>query len=381
MVKLWKRASGALKDRKSLFSISFSRRTSVRNPDLDSAIIHATSHDDSSVDYHHAHRVYKWIRSSPANLKPLVHSLSSRVNRTRSWIVALKALMLVHGVLCCKVPSLQEMRRLPFDLSDFSDGHSRPSKTWGFNALIRAYFSFLDQYSFFLSDQIRSRTRKPQVDSVNQELESIEKLQSLLHTLLQIRPMADNMKKTLILEAMDCVVIEIFDIYGKICSGIAKLLIKISPAAGKAEAVMALKIVKKATSQGEDLALYFEFCKKFGVSNAHEVPKFVRIPQENIEAMEKALKGVEQKEETREDHEEEVVEEKSIILVAERPQLKTIITDKWEVFEDDYSFTCKDNIKETDQPRNYNVDPSLLPLIVIDEPIYLTHTLPDLITF
>jgi hypothetical protein len=296
MMKLWKRASGALKDRKTLFTIGFSRKTSFRNPDLDSAIIHATSHDDSSVDYHNAHRVYKWIRSSPANLKPLVHALSSRVNRTRSWIVALKALMLVHGVLCCKVTSLQEIRRLPFDLSDFSDGHSRPSKTWGFNAFIRAYFSFLDQYSFFLSDQIRRRHKKPQLDSVNQELERIEKLQSLLHMLLQIRPMADNMKKTLILEAMDCVVIEIFDIYGRICSAIAKLLIKIHPAAGKAEAVIALKIVKKATSQGEDLALYFEFCKEFGVSNAHDIPKFVTIPEEDIKAIEKVINGVEEEE-------------------------------------------------------------------------------------
>ncbi|CAF1709192.1 unnamed protein product [Brassica oleracea var. botrytis] len=39
--------------------------------------------------------------------------------------------------------------------------------------------------------------------------------------LLQIRPMADNMKKTLIIEPMDCLVIEIFDIYGRICSAIA----------------------------------------------------------------------------------------------------------------------------------------------------------------
>ncbi|KFK44537.1 hypothetical protein AALP_AA1G269700 [Arabis alpina] len=378
MMKLWKRASGALKDRKSLFSIGFSRKTSFRNPDLDSAIIHATSHDDSSVDYHNAHRVYKWIRSSPANIKPLVHTLSCRVTRTRSWIVALKALMLVHGVLCCKVTSLQEIRRLPFDLSDFSDGHSRPSKTWGFNAFIRAYFSFLDQYSFFLSDQIRGRHKKPQVDSVNLELERIEKLQSLLHMLLQIRPMADNMKKTLILEAMDCVVIEIFDIYGRICSAIANLLIKIHPAAGKAEAVMALKIVKKATSQGEDLALYFEFCKEFGVSNAHEIPIFVRIPEEDIQAIEKVINGVEEKEEIKE-KEEEVEQEKGIILV-ERPELQTIITDKWEIFEDDYCFTSKE-IKETDQPRKYNVDPSPLPLIVIDEPVYFTHTLPDLITF
>lgn len=379
MMKLWKRASGALKDRKTLFSIGLSRKTSFRNPDLDSAIIHATSHDDSSVDYHNAHRVYKWIRSSPSNLKPLVHTLSSRVNRTRSWIVALKTLMLVHGVLCCKVPSLQEIRRLPFDLSDFSDGHSRPSKTWGFNAFVRAYFSFLDQYSFFLSDQIRRRHKKPQADSVNQELERIQKLQSLLHMLLQIRPMADNMKKTLILEAMDCVVIEIFDVYGRICSAIAKLLIKIHPAAGKSEAVMALKVVKKATSQGEDLTLYFEFCKEFGVSNAHEIPKFVRIPEEDIQAIENVINGVREKEETKEEEVYEVEEEKGIILV-QRPELQTIITDKWEVFEDDY-FLTSNEIKETDQHRMYNVDPSPLPLIVIDEPVYFTHTLPDLITF
>ncbi|XP_006305965.2 putative clathrin assembly protein At1g25240 [Capsella rubella] len=379
MMKLWKRASGALKDRKSLFSIGFSRKTSFRNPDLDSAIIHATSHDDSSVDYRNAHRVYKWIRSSPANIKPLVHALSSRVNRTRSWIVALKALMLVHGVLCCKVSSIQEIRRLPFDLSDFSDGHSRPSKTWGFNAFIRAYFSFLDQYSFFMSEQMRRRHKKPQVDSVSQELERIQKLQSLLHMLLQIRPMADNMKRTLILEAMDCVVIEIFDIYGRICSAIAKLLIKIHPAAGKAEAVMALKIVKKATSQGEDLALYFEFCKEFGVSNAHEIPKFVSIPEEDIKAIEKVINGVEEEEEETKKEEMEVEEEKGIILV-ERPELRTIITDKWEVFEDDLCFTSKE-ITENDQHRKYNVDPSPLPLIVIDEPVYFTHTLPDLITF
>lgn len=73
------------------------------------------------------------------------------------------------------------------------------------------------------------------------------------------------------------------------------------------------------------------------------------------------------------------MEEKNIIL-AERPKFQTIITDQWEVFEDEYCFICKD-IKETDQPRNYNVDPSLLPLIAIDEPVCLTHTLPDLITF
>ncbi|KAL0698848.1 hypothetical protein Bca4012_054970 [Brassica carinata] len=148
--------------------------------------------------------------------QPLVHTLSSRA-----------------GVLCCKVMFLSRYSSPPFrPLGLLGWSLPSPSKTLGFNAFIGAYFSFLDQYSFFVSDQISLCHKKPQVNSVNQELESIEKLQSLLYMPLQIRPMADKMKKTLILEAMDRVVIEIFDVYGRIRSAIAKLLIKLHPSAG-----------------------------------------------------------------------------------------------------------------------------------------------------
>ncbi|KAG2321913.1 hypothetical protein Bca52824_015126 [Brassica carinata] len=60
-----KRAAAAIKDRKSLLAVGFSKRTSHHNLDLEAAIIKATSHDSSSVDYSNAHRVYKWIRSFP----------------------------------------------------------------------------------------------------------------------------------------------------------------------------------------------------------------------------------------------------------------------------------------------------------------------------
>ncbi|WZZ45633.1 hypothetical protein YC2023_041892 [Brassica napus] len=55
---------------------------------------------------------------------------------------------------------------------------------------------------------------------------------------------------------------------------------------------MPLKIVKKATSQREDLALYFGFCKEFGVSNAHDILIFVRISEKDIEAIEKQAQFV-----------------------------------------------------------------------------------------
>ncbi|CAF2190465.1 putative clathrin assembly protein At1g68110 [Brassica napus] len=361
-MKLWKRAAAAIKDRKSLLAVGFSRRTSHHNLDLEAAIIKATSHDSSSVDYSNAHRVYKWIRSSPhLNLKTLIHTLSSRVSHTRSWIVSLKSLMLLHGVISCKLPSvLGELRRLPFDLSDFSDGHSCLSKTWGFNIFVRAYYAFLRSYASFLSDQFHRRPVNRR-SSVNQETERIQKLQSLLELILQIRPIADNMKRTLILEAMDCIVIESINIYGRICSGVIRML----PSSGKADAAATLKIINKATSQGEDLAVYFEFCKGFGVPNARDTPQFVSIPKAEVETIKNMIENV---------GEEEVVEEEKGMVVLEKPRLETIITEKWEIFEDDECCFHEKVIKEYQKHT--------LPLIVsYQEPVYIEYMMPDLITF
>ena len=85
-----------------------------------------------------------------------------------------------------------------------------------------------------------------------------------------------------------------------------------------------------------------------------------------VEAMEKMVKSVEKDEQKQE---EEVVE-KAIVLL-EKPRLQTIITDKWQTFEDDeYCFSEK-------AIQEYHQDP--LPLVVSNQPV--CYTMPDLITF
>ena len=149
-MKVWKRAVGVLKDKNSIYLAGLARRRSYRNPDLEAVVIKATSHDETSVDYKNFQRVYQWARASPLYMKPLVWSLTARMERTRSWVVALKGLMLIHGVFCCKnVPAAHRIGRLPFDLSSFSDAHS--SRAWGFNAFVRSYFAYLDKRSVFIS--------------------------------------------------------------------------------------------------------------------------------------------------------------------------------------------------------------------------------------
>ncbi|XWS64031.1 hypothetical protein CRYUN_Cryun06bG0152100 [Craigia yunnanensis] len=378
---LWKRAIGAIKDKNSIVMANFSKKCSFRNPDLEAAIIKATSHDEYHIDKRNAQIVFSWIRASPISLRPLAWALSKRMEKTRSWVVAIKGLMLMHGVFHCKVPAVQKMGRLPFDLSNFSDGHPRSSKTWGFTAFIREYFAFLDQRAFVSFEQDNRKAEERPL--MLQQLLKLQKWQSLLDMLLQVRPRADNMKVRLILEAMDCVIIEIFDVYSRICSEIAKVLLNIY-SVGKLEAAMALKILQKATTQGEELSLFFEFCNEYGILNANEFPTVTQIPEEDVQELKRIINGVSEKTYKDEDFKEKnqmaiVVREKNNPIVEQREKkgaLKTIITDKWVVFEENNgSSNEKNTVAEEAAARN-------LPLVPIDHvPVYSHYEIPDLISF
>ncbi|RVX19494.1 putative clathrin assembly protein [Vitis vinifera] len=129
-MKLWRRASGALKDKNSMLIASLSSRNAPWNPRFEVTIIKATSHDESKVDYENIKRVFAWLHASPAYLKPLLSALSTRLQKTCSWVVALKGLVLMHGVLRCNIPAVQNIGRLPFDLSNFRDSYRKSGRTW-----------------------------------------------------------------------------------------------------------------------------------------------------------------------------------------------------------------------------------------------------------
>ncbi|XP_031260185.1 putative clathrin assembly protein At1g25240 [Pistacia vera] len=385
-MSLWKRAAGLLKDRNSIWAASFCRKSSYRNPDLEAAIIKATSHDELHVDYRNAQRVFVRLRNSPLSVKPLVWALSKRMEKTKSWVVALKGLILMHGVFCCKIPAVQRIGRLPFDLSSFSDGHSRTSNSWGFNNFIRAYYAFLDQRSAFFYEQ-----SKPSEEPMMQELNKLQSLQDLLDLLLQIKPLGKNMRVTLILEAMDCVVIEIYDVYSRICNGIARVLMRIY-SAGQGEVALALKVLLKATEQGDELSLYFEFCRDFGILNTLELPKVTQVPEEDIRVLERLINGVPEnndkgdlkKKEDSEmaDLDDDDVEEKAMVMKEnescvdnQEQKLRTIITDEWEVFDEDLKVNEEENVAE--RSSNPFIDsPNVLPFVPEHK-----HDLPDLIGF
>ncbi|KAF5750061.1 putative clathrin assembly protein [Tripterygium wilfordii] len=381
-MKMWQRAAGALKDRNSILVSSLARRTSARNPALEEAIIKATSHDDTGIDYRNVNRVFAWVRASPVTLKPLMYAISMRMGKTHSWIVALKGLMLMHGVFCCKTSAVKWIGRLPFDLSNFQDCHSNPYKIWGFEAFVRAYYAFLDQRSVVFYD----KTSKPSEGPLMQELERLQKWQLLLDLLMKIKPQARNVRVILILEAMDCVIIELCETYSRICNGISRVLLNIY-SANKTEAALALKVLQKATTQGEQLSVYFELCRDFGVINATDCPNVKKIPEEDILELERIINGVSKKEAEEDGYSTDIVVRGNMELTT-RDGLQTIITDKWETFDEDFKVNEGLMIgfyerKITNNPFEISPNNDLLPLVpinVIGAPAS-KQELPDLISF
>ncbi|KAH1040696.1 hypothetical protein J1N35_042439 [Gossypium stocksii] len=374
---LWKKVTGIIKDKNSIVWANFSGKSAFRNPDLEISIIKATSHDEYHIDKRNAQIVFSWIRASPISLRPLVWALSRRMEKTRSWVVAVKGLMLMHGVFYCKVPAVEKMGRLPFDLSSFTDGHTTSGKTWGFNAFVREYYAFLDQRALVLSgkDNRKADKRSPMA----QQLSKIQKLQSLQDMLLQVKPRAENMKLPLILEAMDCIIIEIYDVYSRICTEITKVLLNIY-SVKKPEAATALKVLQKAMTQGEELSLFFESCKEFGVMNANEFPTVAQIPKEEVEELERIVNGASDM--TMTTHEDSVgdcsIEEndETAAIVEHKEALKTVITDKWVVFDE--------NLKINEEKNNKKFSFAEETAALIEYvPVYNYHQqeIPDLISF
>ena len=408
-MKLSKRASGMFKDKYSLWLTTLKTENGHRNPEIEAAVIKATNHDEFHVDYSNWERIFTWVRFSQSHIKTIVWGITTRMEKTRSWVVALKGLMLMHGVFCCNLAAGQQIGRLPFDFSNFKDRNSRNEAIWGYNEFIRAYYSFLDQKSSFIflhAQKKRKSTKLPKIGddrksdhssnsaSVMQDLVLLKTMQGLLDSLLRTRLETysmDSHKKVspLVLEAMNYIVVEMNVIHNRICKVTSMVLTRIYESAGTAEVTLALKIMRIAKSQHEQLSSYYKFCKAIGVLCAKDCPTLKPFPEEDIENLEKmlatgglamfnpgqkiykSLAVADQKNDTR-NRETLVVAETNDVDEEDdgMSTLKTIITDEWQMFDDDYSST------------NPFVSPSR-PFLALTAPpaTKAAEELPDLISF
>ncbi|KAF7830301.1 putative clathrin assembly protein [Senna tora] len=142
-----RKAIGAVKDQTS---IGIAKVASNMAPELEVAIVKATSHDDDPASEKYIREILSLVSYSRGYVHACVSAVSKRLGKTRDWMVALKALMLVHRLMNDGPPLFQEEilyatrrgTRL-LNMSDFRD--EAHSSSWDHSAFVRIYAMYLDQ--------------------------------------------------------------------------------------------------------------------------------------------------------------------------------------------------------------------------------------------
>ncbi|KAF8779742.1 hypothetical protein HU200_002327 [Digitaria exilis] len=360
MRQWWRRAAAALKDRRSLLLARLRPRRSGSSSswhhhhhhrELEVAVIRATSHEDRWMDYRSAARVFAWRarRPPPPSAPPWPRSPAARAGpgagswrSRRSW--SRTASSAAGGGLAPR----DGLAVVTFELAGFRDRSSSSSKSEAFSAFVRAYFRFLDYRSSLFSDDGDDGQCSDDYLMATQ-LDRIAKRQVMLDLLLQVRPYGDGMEVPLVLEAMDCALVEIFQVYGEICTAIARFLVSgvsgppAKPPIRKAAAAAVLKVLWRAAEQSAQLSSYFELCQRIGVVNARKLPAaFVRLKDDDVRVLERILMGDAQEDDTATDRRPEVEETMArddVKDAAARPApttiATTVVTTEWVAFEEE----------------------------------------------
>ncbi|KZV47649.1 clathrin assembly protein [Dorcoceras hygrometricum] len=142
-----RKAIGTVKDQAS---IGIAKVSSNVAPELEVAIVKATSHDDDPASEKYIREILHLNSLSRGYVNACVVAISRRLGKTRDWIVALKCLMLIHRLLNDGDAVFQQEimyatrkgTRL-LNLSDFRD--EAHSNSWDHSAFVRTYALYLDQ--------------------------------------------------------------------------------------------------------------------------------------------------------------------------------------------------------------------------------------------
>ncbi|CAN1853750.1 Putative clathrin assembly protein At2g25430 [Linum perenne] len=142
-----RKAIGTVKDQTS---IGIAKVASNMAPELEVAIVKATSHDEDQANEKYIRQILNLSSYSRGYVHACVAAVSKRLGKTRDWVVALKSLILVHRLLNEGDPLFQDEilyatrrgARL-LNMSDFKD--EAHSSSWDHSAFVRTYALYLDQ--------------------------------------------------------------------------------------------------------------------------------------------------------------------------------------------------------------------------------------------
>ncbi|BFI30869.1 hypothetical protein MPTK2_3g16270 [Marchantia polymorpha subsp. ruderalis] len=339
-----RKALGVVKDQTSIQLAKV-----VGSPDLDVALVKATSHDEVPTDEKYMHELLHYVSYSRGYTSACIAGLAKRLSKTHNWIVALKSLMVIHRLLRDGDPLFeQELNQSGsrygvriLNMSNFRDDSA--SNAWDYSAYVRTYSLFLDERLECLallgmsradrkSPDGREGRRSPGYDNrrtprdersrhssyggeydddrrdgssrngngnkgnvpmkeMNTEmlLDKLPRLQRLLERVLGCRPTGAARVNRLIQIALYSVVTESFQLYADLSEGLSRLVDGFFEME-HSTAVKAFDVYKRAAKQNGDLTSFYALCKDIGVGRSSEYPSVSRISADQLDELEDHLR-------------------------------------------------------------------------------------------
>ncbi|KAF6155611.1 hypothetical protein GIB67_034706 [Kingdonia uniflora] len=283
-----RKAYGALKDSTKVGLA----KVNSEFKDLDIAIVKATNHVECPPKERHIRKIFSAtsVVRPRADVAYCIHALSRRLAKTRSWIVALKTLIVIHRTLREGDPTFREEllnyshRGHILQISNFKDDSS--PLAWDCSAWVRTYALFLEErlecFRVLKYDIEAERWSKPSQRPTKGQsrtrglgrdelLEQLPALQQLLYRLVGCQPDGLSFNNYLIQYALALVLKESFKLYCAINDGIINLMDMYFDMS-RHDAVKALNMYKRAGQQAENLADFYEFCKGLELARNFQFP-------------------------------------------------------------------------------------------------------------
>lgn len=322
-----RKAIGAVKDQTS---ISLAKVTSNVAPDLEVLVVKATTHDNDPADEKYIREILHLTFNSRGYVSAFVFAVSKRLSKTHDWVVALKALVLVHRLLTDGDPVLGQeimyasrrgMRVL--NMSGFRD--EAHSNSWDHSGFVRTYAIYLDQklefstydrklndgdgYGQYRSDghgmDRRERFFNEPDESAGREeksgvtparemkpekvLERLNQLLQLLDRFLACRPTGAAKDSRMVLAALYSLVKESFKLYADICEVLHNLLDRFSEME-YADCVKTFDAYVSAAKMIDELVGTYNWCKDVGIARSSEFPEVQVITDKLLGTLEGFLR-------------------------------------------------------------------------------------------
>ncbi|GMI81085.1 hypothetical protein like AT5G57200 [Hibiscus trionum] len=275
--------------------------------DLDIAIVKATNHVECPPKERHVKKILAATSAARprADIAYCIHTLAKRLSKTRSWIVAIKVLIVIHRTLREGDPTFREElvnyshRAHILQISNFKDDSS--PLAWDCSAWVRTYALFLEErlecfrvlkYDIEterLSKSSSSSHSRARLSGSDELIEQLPVLQQLLFRLIGCQPEGASFSNYLVQYALALILKESFKIYCAINDGIINLVDMFFDMS-KHDAIKALNIYKRAGQQAENLAEFYEYCKGLDLARNFQFPTLRQTPPSFLATMEEYIK-------------------------------------------------------------------------------------------